>query len=117
MTAAAKSIGWTKNNFSYIVKDGSLPHDGFFYRYEGSEDISPDGIRDANELFVKRDRANRNVRSAKPVKKIINGSELVYESVKAAARDHPEIKYATLWAAIKHGRVLNGAAWHYYQIH
>ena len=36
-----------------------------------------------------------------------------YESIKDAARDNPQIKYATIWAAIKNGRVLSGARWRY----
>jgi hypothetical protein len=114
MTAAAKSVGWTKNNFSHaVVKDGSLPLQGAFYRYEASDDIAIDGIRDAATLIAQRDKADRNARAAKAVRKVSGSEVTIYESIKDAARAHPEIKYATLWSAIKHGRAQGGAVWTY----
>lgn len=114
MAAAAKSVGWTKNNFSHaVVKDGSLPLEGFFYRYECSSDIAPEGIKNASELIARRDKADRNVRSGKPVQKLNEDGEIVatYESLKAAAAAHPEVRYGTMWQAMKKGRKCAGYFW------
>lgn len=114
MSAAAKSVGMTKNNFSYsVVRDGSIPRDGYFYRYEESEDITPSGIRDAERLIARRDQHERGALSGKRVKKLMGENEIVYESIKEASRHHPEIKYATLWASLKYGRNCAGARWVY----
>ena len=117
MTAAARSIGMTKNNFSHsVVKDGSIPRDGYFYRYEDSPDILPMGVANANELIAHRDKHLRHALAGKPVIKVdpLDGSEIArYESCKEAARQNPNAKYDTLKAAIRYDRKYMGFIWKY----
>jgi len=114
MIAAARSVDMTKNNFAFwVVRDGSIPRDGHFYRYEGSDDIIPSGIKDAERLIARREQHKRSALAGKRVKKLMGDNEIIYESIKEASRHHPEIKYATLWASLKYGRTCAGARWVY----
>lgn len=116
MKALADELGMTKNNCSVaVVKDGSLPHNGFFYRYTGSTDITPEGIKDAAALIEQRYRADNGLRGAKAIQKLTPKGDVLatYESVRAAVAANPDTKYAALWAAAKHHRVYAGARWSY----
>jgi hypothetical protein len=113
LTAAAKACGRTKSNMlQYTVNDGSIPLNGFFYRYADSADITSEGIKDAAFLLDRRAKHERRALSGKQVKKVADDGEIIYESLKAASREHPHLKYATIWAAIKDERSLDNARWY-----
>lgn len=116
LSALAKEIGMTKGNtLAYVVKDGSLPYQGLFYRYSESDDITPDGIKDAVKLIERRKVVDRGAVSVKPISKVsLDGDVLaLYESVRAAEAANPETKYAALWAAVKYNRAYKGFRWCY----
>jgi len=117
MTALAKELGTPKNNCAaHIVKDGSLPKEGFFYRYADSGDITEEGIKDSCELIKRREMHQRGAVSCRAIAKLsVHGGDILatYESVRAAVAANPETKYDALWSAIKHDRVYKNTRWKY----
>ena len=116
MKALADELGLTKNNCSFaVVRDGSIPRDGFFYRYTDSADITPEGIKNAADLIKRREMHERGALSGKATQKLTPEGEVIatYESIRAAVAANPDTKYAALWAAVKHDRLYAGARWKY----
>lgn len=116
MTALAKKLGMLKGNcLAYVVKDGSMPRDGFFYRYANSSDITPYGIKNAEKLILYRARHEAgNLAGKAVVRKSLGGEPLEeFQTIREAAASVPHIKYATLWAAIKYGRKCAESFWSY----
>ena len=114
LTSLATELGMAKGAcLAYVVKDGSIPRDGFFYRYTGSLDITSSGIANAETLIKKRARADRNAVSAKPVVKISPEGIVIaiYESAKEAGRQNPHLKYHNISKAIQHNRPHDGFYW------
>ena len=114
LTTLATELGMSKGNcLALVVKDGSIPKNGFFYRYLDSLDISSSGIANADYLIKKRERVDRNALSGKPVAKMsLEGETIaIYESVKEAGRQNPHLKDHNIYAAIYHNRLHDGFYW------
>lgn len=100
--------------YNHVI-DGSLPYNGFIYRYSDSKEIQNKKILNLN-MLLKRHDENELIKSARAVKSIsqydLNRNLISkFRSVKDASRSDPNYNYATLWKAAKDNKEYKGYYW------